>query len=213
MLVTVCLPGTFEGKPRCTWAICRGGAFHRSSCKLTGCCDTWLDIRAARANRGDCSSFEQSWFYYLQRSGQDAKLRLSNTIKSIPAGLLTSSDSVVVARQTYGYKPLIFGYSMQRAAGATAGTGVHGLTRRPHEAPQPGGDPDAGRQYAARAEVLSGRTCPFSRAVPRAGAAPRGARGDPPPGRGQSLVVFAQTGHFHLCWLGRREASAEAWQG
>ena len=53
----------------------------------------------------------------------------SNTLKSIPPNLLTTNDSVVVAEVSYGYKPLIFDFFMQRAAGGSKSeAGAYALT-------------------------------------------------------------------------------------
>jgi hypothetical protein len=149
---------------------------------------------------------------HLQGSGQNPNLATAPTpIKNIPPNLLTSNDSGVVAEVAYGYKPLIFDYFMKRAAGAaTSGTGVYTLTETNYLKP---------RSQAAKCSRtdVSEAGGEGTRSLPpgwgAVSSAERRSRRDGPSGLGQSPVVFAQRGHFHLCWSTRRAASAEAWQG
>lgn len=75
---------------------------------------------------------------------------------------------------------------------------------------QPNNTPLPDADVLGRAEKGRAQLAPAWGAV---SSAERRSRRDGPSGLGQSPVVFAQRGHFHLCWSTRRAASAEAWQG
>jgi hypothetical protein len=177
-----------------------------------------IALRNVTCSPAHATTTKQSWSCTHKGLDKTQTCDCSTPIKNIPPNLLTSNDSGVVAEVTYGYKSLIFDYFMKRAAGAaTSGTGVYTLTETIYLKP---------RSQAA----ICSRTTPLARCRrseaggegTRAACPPPGvpylrrerrSRRDGPSGLGQSPVVFAQRGHFHLCWSTRRAASAEAWQG
>ncbi|HEX2337529.1 MAG TPA: TadE/TadG family type IV pilus assembly protein [Hyphomicrobiaceae bacterium] len=88
-----------------------------------------ITLRNVTSSPANATTTKQSWSCTYKGLDKSQSCACSNTLKSIPPNLLTTNDSVVVAEVSYGYKPLIFDFFMQRAAGgAKSEAGAYTLT-------------------------------------------------------------------------------------
>ena len=78
-----------------------------------------ITLRNVTSSPANATTTKQSWSCTYKGLDKSQSCACSNTLKSIPPNLLTTNDSVVVAEVSYGYKPLIFDFFMQRAAGGS----------------------------------------------------------------------------------------------
>ena len=97
-----------------------------------------ITLRNVTSSPANATTTKQSWsctYKGLDKSPELAPVR--TPLKSIPPNLLTTNDSVVVAEVSYGYKPLIFDFFMQRAAGGSKSeAGAYTLTETTYLKPR-----------------------------------------------------------------------------
>lgn len=65
---------------------------------------------------------KQSWICTYSGTGNSLSCSCTNTAYTIPTNLVSTNDSVVIARVSYAYKPLVFDYFMKRNWTQTGGT-------------------------------------------------------------------------------------------
>jgi Flp pilus assembly protein TadG len=79
----------------------------------------------------DATNTKQSWMCTYKGSGGSGgttTCSCTNTKQAIPPNLVTTNDSVVMAKVTYAYKPLLFDHFM-KADWASSGGGTYTLAR------------------------------------------------------------------------------------
>jgi Flp pilus assembly protein TadG len=88
-------------------------------------------IRNVMSSPTNANVAKQSWTCTYKGTGQAQTCTCTNTSFQLPANLVTTNDSVVVADVTYSYKPLIFDYFMKRAVGGDSATsGIYTLSEK-----------------------------------------------------------------------------------
>jgi Flp pilus assembly pilin Flp len=85
-------------------------------------------LRNVMSSPSNATIAKQSWSCTYKGTGATQTCACSNTTYSLPANLVTTNDSVVVAEVTYSYKPLIFDYFMKKAYGGSGTTGTYTLS-------------------------------------------------------------------------------------
>jgi Flp pilus assembly protein TadG len=76
-------------------------------------------VRNVSSSPANATVTKQSWSCSYNGTGQTQTCACSNTSFTLPANLVTTNDSVVVAEVTYAYVPLIFNTFMKNAFGGT----------------------------------------------------------------------------------------------
>jgi Flp pilus assembly protein TadG len=76
-------------------------------------------VRNVTSSPASATIAKQSWSCSYNGTGQTQTCACSNTAFTLPANLVTTNDSVVIAEVTYAYVPLTFNYFMKNAFGGT----------------------------------------------------------------------------------------------
>ena len=76
-------------------------------------------VRNVSSSPANAAITKQSWSCSYNGTGQTQTCACSNTAFTLPANLVTTNDSVVVAQVTYAYVPLIFNTFMKNAFGGS----------------------------------------------------------------------------------------------
>jgi Flp pilus assembly protein TadG len=74
-------------------------------------------LRNVTSSSTSATNTKQSWTCSYTGSTQAQTCTCTNTAFTLPANLVTTNDSVVVAEVTYAYVPLVFNYVMKRTWG------------------------------------------------------------------------------------------------
>jgi Flp pilus assembly protein TadG len=82
-------------------------------------------IRNVTSSPTNATNTKQSWSCTYKGKGSggvpEQACACSNTVRSIPANLVTTNDSVVISEVTYAYKPLVFDYFLKRSFPSSTG--------------------------------------------------------------------------------------------
>mgnify|MGYP000341264367 CR=1 FL=1 len=111
-------------------------------------------VRNVTSSSKDAKQTKQSWQCTFKGIGSNPEPTCTcmNEVYNIPADLVTTMDSVVVAEATYVYTPLIFDYFLKRTLpNGTGGPGTYTLVERIFMKP---------RGQAAMLLKSDGTTCP-----------------------------------------------------
>jgi Flp pilus assembly protein TadG len=76
-------------------------------------------LRNVTSSSTSATNTKQSWTCSYTGSTQAQTCTCTNTAFTIPANLVTTNDSVVIAEVTYAYVPLVFNYIMKRTWGGS----------------------------------------------------------------------------------------------
>ena len=90
-------------------------------------------VRNVTSSSNDATVTKQSWQCTYSGAGVNPTPACScmNTTYDIPAGLVTTNDSVVVAEATYTYTPILFDYFLKKGfPNGAGGPGTYALTER-----------------------------------------------------------------------------------
>ncbi len=109
-----------------------------------------ITVRNVTSSPTDANQAKQSWSCAFNGTGNSLSCSCSNTAYTLPAGLVSTNDSVVISQTTYDYKPLIFDYFMKKGGGASA-AGTYTLSETIHLKP---------RGQAAKLLQADGTPCP-----------------------------------------------------
>lgn len=74
-------------------------------------------VRNVTSSSANASTTKQSWTCSYNGTGGTQTCQCTNTTFTLPANLVTTNDSVVVAEVTYDYVPLVFNYIMKNTWG------------------------------------------------------------------------------------------------
>jgi Flp pilus assembly protein TadG len=74
-------------------------------------------LRNVTSSPANASQTKQSWTCSYNGTGGTQTCECTNTSFSLPANMVTTNDSVVVAEVTYDYVPLVFNYVMKNTWG------------------------------------------------------------------------------------------------
>lgn len=111
-------------------------------------------VRNVTSSSKDAKQTKQSWQCTFKGIGSNPEPTCTcmNEVYNVPADLVTTMDSVVVAEATYVYTPLIFDYFLKRTLpNGTGGPGTYTLVERIFMKP---------RGQAAMLLKSDGTTCP-----------------------------------------------------
>jgi Flp pilus assembly protein TadG len=78
-------------------------------------------IRSVVSSPSNASVAKQWWSCTYNGLGNTLTCACSDSSYTLPAGLVTTGDSVIISETTYSYKPLVFDYFM-KSMGSTGGT-------------------------------------------------------------------------------------------
>ncbi len=109
-----------------------------------------ITVRNVTSSPTDANQAKQSWSCTFNGTGNSLSCACSNTAYTLPAGLVSTNDSVVISQTTYDYKPLVFDYFMKKGGGASA-AGTYTLSETIHLKP---------RGQAATLLQADGTPCP-----------------------------------------------------
>lgn len=90
-------------------------------------------VRNVSSSSTDATKTKQSWQCTFSAAGANPTpvCACMNETYSLPPGLVTTTDSVVVAEVNYTYTPLVFDYFLNRAlSSGTGGPGTYTLSER-----------------------------------------------------------------------------------
>jgi len=90
-------------------------------------------MRNVTSSSKDATSTKQSWQCTFSGAGVNPTPTCAcmNTTYALPAGLVTTNDSVVVAEVTYTYTPILFDYFLKQGfPNGAGGAGTYALTER-----------------------------------------------------------------------------------
>ena len=76
-------------------------------------------LRNVTSSPASASQTKQSWTCSYNGTGGTQTCECTNTSFTLPANMVTTNDSVVVAEVTYDYVPLVFNYIMKRTWGGS----------------------------------------------------------------------------------------------
>jgi Flp pilus assembly protein TadG len=81
-------------------------------------------LRSVTSSPTSATNTKQAWICTYTGAGNSLSCACTNTVYAIPANLVSTLDSVVMAEVTYNYKPLVFDYFMKSmgTGGGPAGT-------------------------------------------------------------------------------------------
>ncbi|NJO32652.1 MAG: pilus assembly protein [Rhodospirillales bacterium] len=111
-------------------------------------------VRNVSSSSTDATQTKQSWQCTFSAAGANPTpvCTCMNETYTVPAGLVTTTDSVVVAEVNYTYTPLVFDYFLNRTLSSGAGgPGTYTLSERIFMKP---------RGQAAMLKQDDGQTCP-----------------------------------------------------
>ena len=77
-------------------------------------------LRNVSSSPSNANIAKQSWSCTYNGTGQAQTCACSNTDFTLPTGLVTTNDSVVVAEVTYGYVPAVFDFFLKKAFSGAA---------------------------------------------------------------------------------------------
>jgi Flp pilus assembly protein TadG len=83
-------------------------------------------IRNVTSSPASATTAKQSWSCTYRGLGSTLACACSNTPYTLPPGLVTTNDSVVISETTYSYKPLVFDHFM-KTLGAAGNSGTYTL--------------------------------------------------------------------------------------
>jgi Flp pilus assembly protein TadG len=109
-----------------------------------------ITVRNVTSSPTDATVAKQSWSCTFNGTGNALSCACSNTLYTLPTGLVSTNDSVVISEAVYDYKPLVFDYFMKKGGGATA-AGTYTLDETIHLKP---------RGQAAMLLQADGTPCP-----------------------------------------------------
>jgi Flp pilus assembly protein TadG len=90
-------------------------------------------VRNVTSSSKDATSTKQSWQCTFSGAGTNPtpSCACMNDTYALPAGLVTTNDSVVVAEVTYTYTPILFDYFLKQGfPNGAGGPGTYALTER-----------------------------------------------------------------------------------
>jgi hypothetical protein len=90
-------------------------------------------VRNVSSSSTDATQTKQSWQCTFSAAGANPTpvCTCMNETYSLPPGLVTTTDSVVVAEVNYTYTPLVFDYFLNRTlSSGTGGPGTYTLSER-----------------------------------------------------------------------------------
>jgi hypothetical protein len=94
-------------------------------------------LRNVTSSPANANVAKQSWSCTYAGLGGTQTCSCSSTAYTLPANLVSTNDSVVVAEVTYQYDPLIFDYFLKKALTSTSGSpGTYTLTERIYMKPR-----------------------------------------------------------------------------
>jgi len=113
-------------------------------------------LRNVTSSPTNASITKQSWTCTYKGSGgaggtSTQTCECTNTAFTVPANLITTNDSVVVAEVTYAYKPLVFDFFMKQSFGTSGSSGTYTLAQTVYMKP---------RSQTAMLLQTSGTACP-----------------------------------------------------
>lgn len=81
-------------------------------------------LRSVTSSPTSATDTKQAWVCTYTGAGNSLSCACTNTVYAIPANLVSTLDSVIMAEVTYNYKPLVFDYFMKSmgTGGGPAGT-------------------------------------------------------------------------------------------
>jgi Flp pilus assembly protein TadG len=109
-----------------------------------------ITLRNVTSSPTDANVAKQSWFCSFNGTGNSLTCSCTNSAYTLPAGLVSTNDSVVISETTYDYKPLLFDYFMKKQGGASP-SGTYALSETIHLKP---------RGQAAMLLQADGTPCP-----------------------------------------------------
>ena len=92
-------------------------------------------LRNVTSSPTDANTAKQSWTCTYKGMGGSLTCNCTNTSYSLPSGLVSTNDSVVISQTTYDYKPLVFDYFMKKGGGASS-TGTYTLSETIYSKPR-----------------------------------------------------------------------------
>lgn len=86
-------------------------------------------VRNVTSSPADATIAKQSWSCTYNGAGETQTCACSNTSYTLPANLVSTNDSVVVAEVTYAYNPMVFDYFLKRMlSNLSDGNGAYRLS-------------------------------------------------------------------------------------
>ena len=96
-----------------------------------------VDISVVSSSAANAATTTQKWLCsYDGANPNTVNCTCPNTAYAIPAGLVTTSDSVVIASVSYGYKPVVFDVFMKSAFTGPKAGGVYTMTEKVYLKPR-----------------------------------------------------------------------------
>jgi Flp pilus assembly protein TadG len=92
-------------------------------------------VRNISTSPTSATSAKQSWSCTFSGTGSALSCACSNSNFTLPTGLASTNDSVVIAQASYNYKPLVFDYFMKKGGGAS-GSGTYTLSETTYLKPR-----------------------------------------------------------------------------
>jgi len=93
-------------------------------------------VRNVTSSSTNATNTKQSWQCTYSGVGATPVCACMNSTYTIPANLVSTNDSVVVAEAVYTYTPLIFDYFMKRLPSGAGGAGTYTLSEKIYMKPR-----------------------------------------------------------------------------
>lgn len=93
-------------------------------------------VRNVTSSSTNATNTKQSWQCTYSGVGATPVCACMNSTYTIPANLVSTNDSVVVAEAVYTYTPLIFDYFMKRLPSGSGGAGTYTLSEKIYMKPR-----------------------------------------------------------------------------
>jgi Flp pilus assembly protein TadG len=84
-------------------------------------------VRNVTSSPASATTAKQSWFCTYNGVGSTLSCACTDMAYTLPPGLVTTNDSVVISETSYSYKPLVFDHFMKRL-GAAGNSGTYTLS-------------------------------------------------------------------------------------
>lgn len=82
-------------------------------------------LRSVSSSPTSATNTKQAWICTYTAAGNSLSCACTDTVFAIPANLVSTLDSVIMAEVTYNYKPLVFDYFMKSMGNGGGPAGTH----------------------------------------------------------------------------------------